>query len=126
MHVNINGLLNKIDELRYIARSSNTSATGITETKWDNTGYGSEIAVDGYHIVRNDRNWNGGGVACYIRNNIFLTGKLVSLLWQYRKYFHWSFVSKNKTYICRYYIPTPKSKPVLTTNDYIIWGTRHR
>ena len=69
MHLNINGLLNKIDELRYIARSSNAAVIGITETKLDNTVYDSEVLVDGC-IVRNDRNRNGGGVACYIRNNI--------------------------------------------------------
>ena len=32
--------------------------------------YDSEIAIDGYNIARNDRNRKGGGVACYIRNNI--------------------------------------------------------
>ena len=70
MHLNINGLLNKIDELRYIARSSNAAVIGITETKLDNTVYDSEVTVDSYNIVRNDRNRNGGRVASYIRNNI--------------------------------------------------------
>ena len=75
MHLNINGLHNKIDELRYIARSCNTSVIGITETKLDNTVYYSQVTVDGYNIVRNDRNRNGGGVACYIRNNICFNRK---------------------------------------------------
>ena len=66
MHLNINGLLNKIDELRYIARSSIAAVIGITETKLDNTVYNSEVTVDSFNIVRNDRNRNGGGVACYI------------------------------------------------------------
>ena len=56
--------------MRYIARSSNAAVIGITETKLGNTVYDSEVTVDGYNIVRNDRNRNGGGVACYIRNNI--------------------------------------------------------
>ena len=46
MHLNINSL-DKIDELRYIASSSNAEVIGITETKLDNTVYDSEIAVDG-------------------------------------------------------------------------------
>ena len=75
MHLNINGLLNKIDELRYIARSSNAAVIGITETKLGNTVYDSEVTVDGYNIVRNDRNRNGGGVACYIRNSICFNRK---------------------------------------------------
>ena len=69
-HLNINSLLNKRDELRYIASSSIAAVIGKTETKLDNAVYDSEVAVDGYNIVRNDRNWKGGGVACYIRNNI--------------------------------------------------------
>ena len=75
MHLNINGLLNKIDELLYIARSSIAAVIGITETRLDNTVYDSEVTVDGYNIVRNDRNRNGGGVACYIRNNICFNRK---------------------------------------------------
>ena len=70
MHLNINGLLNKIDELRYIARSSNAAVIGITETKLDNTVYDSEVTVDSYNIVRNARSRNGEWVACYMRNNI--------------------------------------------------------
>ena len=75
MHLNINGLLNKIDELRYIARSSNAAVIGITETNLDNTVYDFEVTVDAYNIARNDRNRNGGGVACYIRNNICFNKK---------------------------------------------------
>ena len=75
MHLNINGLLNKIDELRYITRSSNATVIGITETKLGNTVYDSEVTVDGYNIVPNDRNRNGGGIACYIRNNIYFNRK---------------------------------------------------
>ena len=65
----------KIDELHYIATSSNAAVIGITETKLGNTVYDSEVTVDGYNIVRNDRNRNGGGVACYIRNNICFNRK---------------------------------------------------
>ena len=51
MHLNINGLLNKICKLRYIARSSNAAVIGITETKLGNTIHDSEVTVDGYNIV---------------------------------------------------------------------------
>ena len=46
IHININSLLNKIDELRYFASSCNAAVIGITETKLDNTVYDSEVAVD--------------------------------------------------------------------------------
>ena len=30
----------------------------------------AEVNINGNHIIRNDRNKNGGGVACYIRNDL--------------------------------------------------------
>ena len=48
----------------------NAAVIGITETKLGNTVYDCEVTIDGYSIVRNDRNRKGGGVACYIRSNI--------------------------------------------------------
>ena len=38
--------------------------------KLNNTGYDSEVAIDGCNIARSDRNRKGGGVVCYIRSNI--------------------------------------------------------
>ena len=70
MYVTINILLNKIDELRYIASCCSALVIEIIETKLDNTVCDSKDTVDGYNIVGNDRNKNGGGVGYYIRNNI--------------------------------------------------------
>ena len=64
IHLNVNSLLSKIDELRNIAKCSFAAVIGITETKLGNTVYGSEVTIDGYSFVRNDRNRKGGGVAC--------------------------------------------------------------
>ena len=75
IHHNINSLLPTIDELRNIAKCSYAAVIGITETKLDNTVYDSEVTIDGYSIVRNDRNRKGGGVACYIRSNISYSRK---------------------------------------------------
>ena len=70
IHLNINSLLPKIDELWYIAKNSNATVIGKSEIKLGKTVSDSEVAIDGYVIVRNDRNRKGGGVACYIGNNI--------------------------------------------------------
>ena len=75
IYLNVNRLLPKIDELCNIAKCSNVVVIGITETKLDNTVYDSEVTIDGYSIVRNDRNRKGGGVACYIRSNICYSRK---------------------------------------------------
>ena len=73
IHLNINSLLPKIDELRHIARTSKVSVIGITETKLDESVLNNEINIEGYDILRLDRNRHGGGVACYIRNDISFT-----------------------------------------------------
>ena len=43
---------------------------GITESKLDSSVTNSEGDINGYSIIRNDRNRNGGGVACYVRNDL--------------------------------------------------------
>ena len=70
LHININSLLPKIDELRDIANNTNAAVIGITESKLDNSVDNNEVSIAGYSILRCDRNRNGGGVACYARNDL--------------------------------------------------------
>ena len=42
------------------------------ESKLDKTFLDEEVDIDGYELVRSDRNRYGGGVVCYIRNDISL------------------------------------------------------
>ena len=69
-HININSLLQKIHEARYIGNITNASIIGISETKLDETILPSHLEVDGYDSVRLDRSTRGRGVACYIKNSI--------------------------------------------------------
>ena len=68
--MNINSLLSKIDELQEIARKTRATVISITESKLDGSVLDGEINIDGYELVRSDRNRHGGGVACYIRSDI--------------------------------------------------------
>ena len=43
---------------------------GISESKLDESVLESEIQMDDYKILRCDRNRHGGGVACYIKNDL--------------------------------------------------------
>ena len=70
LHLNVNRLLSKIDELRYIAKRSNAAVIGTTKSKLDKCILDSEIQIDNYQIIRCDRNRKGGGVACYVRNDL--------------------------------------------------------
>ena len=68
LHLNVNSLLPKIDELRYIVKKSNAAIIGITESKLDDSIMDCEIEISRYDLLRYDRNRNGGGVRvpCYI------------------------------------------------------------
>ena len=70
LHININSLLPKIDELKGIANKTKAAIIGITESKLDHTVSDLEVNLPGYDILRCDRNRNGGGVACYIRKDL--------------------------------------------------------
>ena len=69
LHLNIDSLLPKIDELRHIARLTNAAVIGISESKLDDSLLILEIQIDEYDLLRCDRNRHGRGVACYIRND---------------------------------------------------------
>ena len=61
LHININSLLPKIDEL-----------------KLDHTVPDLEENLPGYDIIRCDRNRNGGGVACYIRKDLYFNTRALN------------------------------------------------
>ena len=69
IHLNINSILSKTDELRVIAKTSRASVIGIAESKLDKTVLDEEIDIDGYELARSDRNRHGGGVVCNIQND---------------------------------------------------------
>ena len=69
-HLNMNSLLSKIDELSDITNYIKPVILGITESKLDSSVTNAEVNINGYSIIRNDRNRNGGSVACYIRNDV--------------------------------------------------------
>ena len=61
LHININSLLPKIDELKCIANKTKATNIGITELK---------VNHPAYDIRRYDRNKNGDGGVCYIRKDL--------------------------------------------------------
>ena len=70
LHININGVLPKTDELKCIANKTKVAIIEITESKLDHTVLDLKVNLPGYDIISCDRNRNGGGVACYIRTDL--------------------------------------------------------
>ena len=50
IHLNINSLLSKIDELQELARKTRATVIGITESKLDGSVLDGEINIDGYEL----------------------------------------------------------------------------
>ena len=70
IHLKISSLLPEIEELRVKSKSFNAAIIGISEFKLEQSVLEPEIEIDDYKILRCDRNKHGGGVACYIRNDL--------------------------------------------------------
>ena len=68
--LNINSLRSRIKRLRlYLTDDPSYHFFGIAES-WLGPGVDDGlIQVDGYSVIRQDRNINGGGVALYVRND---------------------------------------------------------
>ena len=54
-HLNVNGLLNKMSEIRFLLQETRFDILGLTETHLNNKIEDDQISVDGYKMVRTDR-----------------------------------------------------------------------
>ena len=59
LHININSLLPKIDELKCIDNKTKAANIGITESKLDHNVRDLEVNLPGYGILVHDGNKNG-------------------------------------------------------------------
>ena len=123
MHININRLLPKTAELRYISKRSETAVIGISVKKLDDSVLSSEIQLENFDLIRSYRDRHGGGDACFIRNNLsyntksflpserenifieifvqpFIVDSIYRLPYQGTIIEHFSKINKNDTKIC--------------------------
>ncbi len=73
LHLNINGLLGKIDQIRLLLTETgyNIHIFQVTESHLDDSIPDSLVSVCGYNVLRRDRKGGpGGGVCIYIRNDL--------------------------------------------------------
>ena len=67
--------------VRNIAKLSNAAVIGISESKLDDSVLSSEMHIENYNTFRCDRNRHGGGVVCYIRNDLSFDVKSFFSAW---------------------------------------------
>ena len=66
--INIASLTKYIDQLQIYLQKESFDILSVNETRLDEHIIDSIVNINGYSIVRNDRNRDGGGVAIYYRN----------------------------------------------------------
>ena len=69
-HLNVRSLIPKIEQVAYILQTTQVDILSLNETWLDGTISNADLHIDGYEIIRADRNRAGGGVALYISNDI--------------------------------------------------------
>ena len=70
IHLNINSILPKNDEIHYIAKLTNAIVVGLSEAGLGNAVLSSELEIEWHDLVRSDWSRKGGGVACFVENSI--------------------------------------------------------
>ena len=73
LHLNVNGLLGKIDQIRLLLTETgrNIQILQVSESHLDDSAPDSFVKVFGYNLIRRDRkNGPGGGVCIYIREDL--------------------------------------------------------
>ena len=77
LHYNVRSLLPKLDNLKAECTIFKPHVVCICETWLSSDIEDNELSIDGYRIIRLDRNRHGGGVALFISSN--LSHKMVAL-----------------------------------------------
>ena len=70
IHLNINSLLSKIDEIRFIAKLTNTAGIGLGENTSTIHFLSSELEIEEHDLATSDRRQRGEGAACFVKNSI--------------------------------------------------------
>ena len=71
MHLNINSLQNKFDELKLLNKTLKAHILDISETKIDTSYPNSQFTIPGYNMYRKDRKKGGGGLIAYFSSTLF-------------------------------------------------------
>ena len=70
IHANVRSIFHKMSDLKIIANNSRAAVIGITETWLDSSYTDACVAIDGYNLIRRDREGHAGGVCAYIRDDL--------------------------------------------------------
>lgn len=64
--INVRSIYPKVDQIQHIIQNHDFDIFGVNKTWLDESVTSAELTMDGYDIVRKDRNRHGGGVCVYV------------------------------------------------------------
>ena len=70
VHLNVNSIQNKFEELRLLNEALKAHVLVISETKIGSSYPSNQFSLNGYHMYRNDRAKGGGGLIAYVSSSI--------------------------------------------------------
>ena len=102
-------LYQKYMKFDILLKLSEAAVIGILESKLDDSFLSSEIQIEDYDLICSDRNRHGGGVACFIRNNLSYNMKSF-LPSEIENIFTEIFFTSFKASFCGYYLSSTKPR----------------
>jgi len=85
---NVRSLFNELDDFEAVLNAINADIACITETMLSDEVPSEAVSMNGYVLFRNDRNRRGGGVACFVKNELPCTCSGYNIL-RIRVLNHW-------------------------------------
>ncbi|KAJ8046701.1 RNA-directed DNA polymerase from mobile element jockey [Holothuria leucospilota] len=76
IHLNVRSLIPKLSELKLLAVRTKATIIALSETWLDDSVTNAEISIEGYSVLRRDRNRNDGGVCLYVSNKVAFNSRL--------------------------------------------------
>ena len=70
LYFNVRSLLAKLDNLKIICSLFSPDIVCIVETWLDGNIDDTEVAIQGYHVYRLDRNRHGGGILIFCKKHV--------------------------------------------------------
>ena len=68
--MNVRSILPKLDQVHHLLYENEIHILGVGETWLDETVLNAELNIDGYSMIRMDRNRHGGGVMFYVSDSL--------------------------------------------------------
>ena len=70
LHINARSIYYKLSEIKLIAKYSKAAVIAISESWLDETYTDACVQIEGYNIIRRDREGHAGGVCAFIREDL--------------------------------------------------------